>query len=231
MTLEPNDGTRPSRLTFGRRAVGEIAGAIPEDVAAELARAADRVAPFDASAIRQRAAGIGAVPQPANNWRWFTGAAVAAAAAGVAFLVQQPADRPYVGVRGGNQLALYQLAGAQLAPWDGEPLAEGDIVGVRVKPGESDAVVVLSVDGAGVVTVFWPEDGAEPETVATGGWTELPGTIVLDGAPGPEVFVAVFDQVPSEAEAAAARAWRESGSAGVRSWGEDVGDAIVVERR
>jgi hypothetical protein len=228
MEFRPNEGDRLSKLAIARRAVGEVAGDVPPEAAAELADAARKVRPFDAAAIRARAQ-VAPAP-PANNTRWYAGlAAVAAAFLGV-FLVATP-DAPVIGVRGGQRLALYTLDGDRLAAWDGGALHAGDVVGVRVRPGDSEGVVVLSVDGTGTATVFWPAPGAGMETVPSGGWTELPGTVTLDGAPGPEVFVAVFDLPADEVEDAAAAAWKQGGAEGVRTWGDAAGDAIVVDRR
>lgn len=242
MMLEPNEGTRPSRLETGRRAAGEIAGDIADTDRLAIEDARSCVAPLDVDALRARAAGR---PPAAttNRWlRWVAPLALAAVALVVAVATLAPTDPAvdpsYIGVRGGDRLRLLTLGpGAVLQPWGGAALGEGDVVGVAVRPLDARGVVVLSVDGTGAVTTFWPEAGDVPEPLpapTADGLAALPGTVVLDGAPGPEVFVAVFDRAPAAVAGEARRAWEAGGADGVRKWADgmgDAGDAIVVERR
>ncbi len=242
MMLEPNEGTRPSRLETGRRAAGEIPGEIPVADRFAIEGARERVSPLDIEALRARAADR-PVPANSNRWlRWLAPLAVAAVALVVAATAVTPpdpgVDPAYIGVRGGDRLRLLTLGEDRvLQPWGGDALGEGDVVGVVVRPLDARGVVVLSVDGAGVVTTFWPEAGDAPEPLPPAGddgVAALPGTVVLDGAPGPEVFVAVFDRDPSDVAAAAGRAFSAGGPLGVRRWADglgEAGDAIVVERR
>lgn len=60
--------------------------------------------------------------------------------------------------------------------------------------------LVASVDGVGAVSVYFPF-GADRSGVVEGGpRVELPGSVVLDAAPGPERVFAVFSETPFSAE-------------------------------
>ena len=61
----------------------------------------------------------------------------------------------------------------------------------------------------------------------------LPGSLTLDGAQGPEVFLAVFAHSPSEAKDAASRTWQSGGHEALTEWAgtTDHVEAVVVERR
>ncbi len=82
------------------------------------------------------------------------------------------------------------------------------------------------------MSVFWPGPTDEgPEQITGDGLVALPGSIVLDDAPGPEIFLAVFDLSPTEARRLVEHAWRSGGSSGVMDLAHrrDV-DALTVER-
>ena len=56
---------------------------------------------------------------------------------------------------------------------------------------------------------------------------------MLDGAPGPEIFVAAFDTDVAAARAALTDTWSNGGASAVLAWAdgrEDV-DAVAVERK
>lgn len=257
-TLTPNEGDRPSRLVLDRYATGELVGAERERVEAWLAdhpegrafvaegeAARGRVRPFDADAIRRSALQVlpeaPGIPTPANRhfpWRVVIGfaAAVAALVLLVPRLVVTPVDDPEssgIRFRGGEVLTVHVLQGESLVPWDGRALGEGDTVGFRVTPGDHDRVALLSVDGAGTVTVFYPVPGESPVALPSGvADVPLPLTVTLDAAPGPEVFVAAFGADAEAARAALSAAWRSGGAAGVADWAKaHDADAVVVEKR
>ncbi|MEZ4319529.1 MAG: hypothetical protein R3F61_18580 [Myxococcota bacterium] len=241
----PNDGQRPSHLQLDRYATGELTPAEAAEVERALEHdaearahleavqgAADSVAPFDLGALTARAAslddGAHVTPAPANDNRGFLALGGLLLMAAVALLVAWPllsgqptsgaVDPTYVGVRGGGALEVYHLQASGLARYDKRALGEGDVVGFKVDPASHGGVVLLSVDGSGQISVHWPASGDAPEPVSGSGMVALPGSVILDGAPGPELFVAVFDTSVAEARASAERAWQAGGAVGVRDW-------------
>lgn len=236
-----NDGHRPSLLAADLHLSGEL---VSDDVAtwlsetpegqahAEAVRTAkERLGPPDIAALRERAA-TGA-PKPANNHRYFAVALALAAALLLALaptLLSSPTtiDPTYVGVRG-QALTIHHLQDGSLRPYDDRELAEGDVLGFQVDPGLHSGVVLLSVDGDGVVSVYYPEHGDTPEKLSGPG--PLPGSVVLDGAPGPEVFVALFDLDVPAARDGATEAWQAGGVEGLVDWADTQEADVQVVRR
>jgi hypothetical protein len=189
----------------------------------------------------------GPLPQdpPAANspFRWLMMAVpgVMLAAAAALFVVPAittpddplPAD-PGVRIKGDASLSVHTLDGGDLHPYQGQALAQGDVVGFQVNGQGRKGVVLLSVDGEGSVSVFWPTKGDEPEKLAgDAGSVPLPGSVTLDAAKGPEVFVAVFDRPVSWAKEQVSTAYAAGGASGVQEWarGEPDADAVAVEKR
>lgn len=254
--IAPNDGQRPSRLQLDRLATGELD---PDEARALQARldgearahlaaveaARSGVPPLDLGALRARAASLPPeAPAPANDARGFARFApvlllLAAALLGLLVLPRLlPASAPEgadtIGFRSGDALQVFQLQGRHLYPYaPGTPVGEGDLLGFEVNATGRRGVVLLSVDGAGTVSVFWPAEGESPEPLSGEGLVRLPDAIVLDDAPGPEVFVAVFDRPVSAARSELLRAWSDGGAAAVRAWADRAAgvDAVEVTRR
>jgi len=248
-----NEGSRPSRLTLDRYATGELSAAEQEAVrthldtdpgsrahleAIEAARA--RVAPLDIDALRRRATQLAtappALPAPANRaYRtWFTPVLLVAAALLVALVsTLGPTPDPHTTVRSADALRVYQLQGNQLHPYAGDVLGHGDVIGFKVNAAGHQSVVILSVDGAGTISVFYPDAQGAPVPLRGDGMVALPGSVVLDAAPGPEVFFAVFDTPVEQARADAARAWQSGGTEGLRDWiaRESQVDGVAIERK
>lgn len=251
--LRENPGDRPSHLTLGRFHTGELSGGPAEQVRDwleehpectfldELEEARHRVRPLDATALRTRAASSVEQPPPArraaNTSRWLL--PLLAIAATLLGLLSLPATQPLsppevVQFRGGATLEAFQLRGEVLVPYEGAALGEGDVVGFRVVPGRHSTVVLLSVEVDGSITVFYPDAGVDALPVASGGHpVALPGSVTLDGAPDPELFVAVFDASVDRALAEIKTAWDSDGLEGVRAWAESSpsADAVTVVRR
>jgi hypothetical protein len=214
-----------------------LRAAIADDPAAAafldgLERARAAAPPFDAAAIRGRVA-----PKRRSTWApLLMLAAAAALTAGLSSALVGAADpmtdAPSIRARGATPgLTLSRAVDGRLVPWDGAPLGEGDVLGATVFTPEAAGVVLMSIDGDGAVSVYFGASG-DPEPITAGEPVHLPGTIVLDGAPGPEVFVAVFDVPADPVHRGIKAAWREGGAPAVVRWAERVGaSSVVVERR
>ena len=251
--MSPNDGQRPSRLELDRYATGELSAQERADLEArlddrarahldaiELAAAARRPAP-DWSELRRRAAEApadAAAPPPANDtrgfarWRPLIAVAVAAVALLIAapVLLQGPERGTGITIKAPEALSLYQREGEVLEPYEpGTALGEGDTIGFKVTHQGHRSVVVMSVDGNGTVSVFYPESGEAPEPLPKEGKIALPGSVILDGAPGPEVFVAVFDTPVPAAREALQRTYQAGGHAGVTDWARSAEGVVAVE--
>lgn len=251
MTLQPNPGDRPSRLRLARYHTGELTGADKAEVEAwlsdhpegqafldELEAARAGVPGLDLSAVRRRAAQVAdqapAIPEPANRaFPWRVLIPLLAAALALLFVLpgllsqDRTLDDPDgIRFRGDEALMMYESGPAGLVPWSGDAMGAGDTLGFRVNSTGHAAAALLSVDGNGTVTVFW--DGA----VEDGSDVALPLTVTLDGAPGPEVFVVVFDRDAAQAEAELRATWQAGGHQAVVEWARiEAADAVVVERR
>jgi hypothetical protein len=167
---------------------------------------------------------------------WVLAPALALAAVMGLVVLPQVLGTPEIGLKGAGDLEVYELAGGVLNPYAGGALGAGDTVGFQVTLGSGgEGLVLLSIDGRGEVQVFRPERGEDPEVLprGAGGAIAVPGTVILDGAPGPEVFVVVFDRPVSEAREAVEVAYRRGGTDGVLAWaGSEPGvDAVAVEKR
>jgi hypothetical protein len=79
---------------------------------------------------------------------------------------------------------------------DGMDLHPGDEVRFVVDSPRLQFLLLASVDGAGRVNVYFPYDGSQSGVIAIGKPTELPGSIVLDSAPGPERVFALYSNRP-----------------------------------
>lgn len=179
-------------------------------------------------------------PGAANGPWWF--AVPLGLAAAVALLVgvgQLTATDPATDVgggvvfRAGDRLAAFVVHGDARVGYDGRPLGAGDVLAFQLVPGKATGAVLLSIDATGAVTVFEPTAGDAPAPIAPSDVpVALPATIVLDGAPGPEVFVAGFDQPVPFVRDGAAAAWRSGGAPAVAQWAETIGgDSVVVNRK
>lgn len=254
MDLNVNDGTRLSKLQLGRYAAGELTDAESAEVEArlddadrawlaEVQDAKDSLLSFDPGSLRARASSQTAEaplhPQAANTTVWFGLVALLAALVLGFLLVGSPTDPAeidpnYIGARGAvDAIQVHVWTDGALHPWEGEAVGEGDRLGFQVDATGRNGVVLLSVDGNGQVSVFWPESGNAPEPLDGDGLVKLPGSLTLDGAPGPEVFLAVFDHTATEAVDNARRLYQSGGPEALTEWAEraDHVEAVVLERR
>ena len=234
MTFEINDGRRPSHFELARRATGESAGEVPDDFKAALESAKARVRPFDWDVLSKHAARIEEEPVAARArprpWLWTLVPTLIAAMALVVLAPTSVQNRDRI--KGGAFLipsvSYHVMRGEEVFAQDALPtLREGDRVLFTVDPAGHDAMVLLSVDGAGHWTTYYPTTGSSPAPVAPRP-QELPESIQLDDAPGPEVFVAFFGvSSGEEARAMAEAAYRDGGADGLQDLARERDDVEV----
>ena len=202
------------------------------------------VRPLDVAAIRARAAALPdadehdvyglfgprqpeaqvvqeppSMPVPANRWRWIGPLVGVLAAAVVLFAALPRAETVGHQFKNGEALVLLLAKDGALHPYvPTQAVGEGDVMGVQVGAGRYESVVVMSVDGTGAVSLFFPEAGPDPLPLDGEGLITLEGTVVLDDAPGPELFVAVYDTPVHEALDRVREAFANRGHEGLMAW-------------
>jgi hypothetical protein len=190
-------------------------GRDPDETVAALARSnAEIVAAVPAAtvaaAVARRAAGTRAGRGAPRGWMF--GAAIAAAGAlGAALLLARPAPAPggagapeQIGIKGtpagpGGRLFVYRHhpdGDERLA--DGARAGRGDLLQLAYRAGGGFGLL-LSIDGAGRVTLHWP-DAPAGATLAgrlrAAAEERLPSAYELDDAPGFERFFLVTADQP-----------------------------------
>ncbi|MBX2801438.1 MAG: hypothetical protein KTR31_27425 [Myxococcales bacterium] len=134
--------------------------------------------------------------------------------------------------RTGDALTLHQAANGLLQPEPyrtGSPLLPGDVLGFRVNATDRLGVVLLSVDGSGRVSVFYPASGNAPLPLSGEGFVPIGGTVRLDATAGREVFVARFDTDVSESIEEVERTFSAGGYDALIRWAEETSGADAVE--
>ncbi len=117
-----------------------------------------------------------------------------AVAASVALVVRPPADGTRT--KGGARLGLVIARGdAMEIAGAGDRVHPGDTVSFLVTSAQPTYVAVLSRDGAGRPSVYFPA-GPRAERVAAGRDVQLPRATVLDDTLGREQLYAVFCEAP-----------------------------------
>jgi len=233
MTFDVNDGKRPSHFELARRATGETTGEVPDEFRSALESAKARVRPFDWEVLSKHAARIDEEPVAARSrprpWLWALFPTLVAA---MAILVLVPTQQSGTRTKGGAFLipsvSYHVMRGEEVFAQDALPsLREGDRVLFTVDPAGHEAMVLLSVDGTGHWTTYYPSTGSTPARVAPRP-QELPESIQLDAAPGPEVFVAFFGVTTvEEAMKMAEAAYRNGGVPGLQDLARERDDIEV----
>lgn len=205
MTPRINDGSRPSRLALGKDRVGEQAlPASQRELPSSRAWAADVEAgqppALDIARLREIAdrGERQTVPSASGmllfrRWIPLAGVAFAAAAAFAIFVGPPQIDGPNR-VKGEAELSFMLLREGQPTPGNpDQTVRAGDMIQFTYRSW-SDQLVLVGVDGRGGVVAYFPDEGDSPVRVIPGERHVLDGSILLDDAPGPELFVAYFGE-------------------------------------
>lgn len=142
-------------------------------------------------------------PARGRGWRpWVVlvpAGVVAAAVAGVLALrpPAPPTAEPAVSFKGALAVRVVARRGAtQLTVRSGELLAAGDALRFVITAPAPGYLSVFSLDGRGAISPFCPDSDPaadfRPLRLERAGQHELPGSVVLAAAPGPERLFVVF---------------------------------------
>ncbi len=102
-------------------------------------------------------------------------------------------------IKGGMSFQVFARRGTEVFPVrDLTRLASGDQVRFVVGSGGPAFLIVASIDGAGNATIYYPYNGEQSGPVGAEPG-ELPASIELDSAPGPERVFALVSSTPIEA--------------------------------
>ncbi len=93
------------------------------------------------------------------------------------------------------------------------PVRAGDALRFAYEAPESGHLLVLELDGRGMASVFHPFGGGASVPLPAGQREFLPGSVVLDDAPGPEWIFAVFSPRPLDAAPLLAQLREQAGRA------------------
>ena len=205
--------THLSSLTIDALAAGHLTGTEATRARAHVetcARCSTDVAAAEAACARFTREvlprTIGNLRPRAPWWRRFgPGLLVPALAAAVVliWMVRRPDTLPIddddIRLKGSLTFQVFANRGGEVIPVrDGIRLAAGDRIRFVVGAEGAAYLLVASVDGAGKATVYYPYGGARSGPVGRQP-SELPGSIVLDAAPGPERVFALVSIDPLEA--------------------------------
>jgi len=181
-------------------------------------------APAVAAEVRRRAQGNA-------RWAWLVGTPVAIAGlAAVVLTVVFPGPLPTpvvdsqlesTTIKGdesvGPRLIVYRHdAGGARKLADGAQAARGDLLQLAFAGRPGGYFALLSLDGAGKVTVHWPEGGGRAPAVRDAGEIRLPSAYELDDAPAFERFFLVRSDAPFDVGPIAAAARGLAHRSGVR---------------
>ncbi len=208
-----------SDLTFDEWRAGELESSELERVEAHLvnceacrqrhdrlrADAEDFLARYPALEARFSRPGAASVPYPkqrARRWAWASGTVIAAAAA--LFLVVGRAgsgapDRQ-TRTKGGSRIGFFVSSGGSVRPGtDGQVVRPGDRLRFTVTTPRPLHVAILSLDGAGAASVYYPT-GAKSRHVGVVREQAVESSVELDATLGDERVWGVFCDAPFDVE-------------------------------
>ncbi len=213
--LPPADAERVRRAASEDPAVAARLTALEASNAAILAAHPPAEVARLVEGRRRIEAAARATGRPRRGTLLLLAPALAAAAAVVLVVTrhEQPLEdgRPPVvaqapGVKGDASLFVHRHMGAVTEELQNGALArQGDILQLGYNPAGKPYGVIVSIDGAGSVTLHFPEDSAG-STALGKGKTVLPHAYELDAAPAFERFVFLSSEHPIAVPAVLARA-------------------------
>ena len=106
-----------------------------------------------------------------------------------------------LGIKGGGDLLTYVRRGtkvSRLAP--GGVVAAGDALRFVVETGDHRYLFIAGVDGGGRAHAYYPYGQWQSVPVAPHARFEVPGSLVLDNAPGPERIFAMVSSRPLDGD-------------------------------
>jgi hypothetical protein len=145
-----------------------------------------------------------------QHWRWMAVASSLAVAASL-LLVMVPdrhpedvggivrpssSDKNATRIKGGKRLLFHVLRGGEVTPGQsGQTVRPGDALRFSVSTMERAYVTVLSVDGAGVVSIYHPQ-GQKNDLIEPGSLRTLSTAVKLDATLGKELLYGIFCSTP-----------------------------------
>lgn len=165
---------------------------------ADLANAEAAMAHFERSVLPRT---LSAIAQRRRRWWWIVPSVLAPALAALALVwwirTPAPADDP-VRIKGDLTFQVFANRHGEVIPVrDGTHLEAGDSIRFVVGA-QAPYVMIASIDGAGHPSIYYPYEGERSGT-ATPSPSELPGSIILDAAGGPERVFALASATPLDA--------------------------------
>ncbi|WP_375767785.1 DUF4384 domain-containing protein [Archangium gephyra] len=142
-----------------------------------------------------------AASQPRRGLRWLL-PVLGACVPLLALLVLVPRLTPEDGVHlkgGAFRVVVSREGGAPELLGPDAQVRPGDALRFAYESPEAGHLLVLELDGRGAASVFYPYGSATSAPLPAAQRDFLPGSVVLDDAPGPEWLVAVFSLRPLEA--------------------------------
>jgi len=133
----------------------------------------------------------------ARRWPWLAVPGLALAAVLALLLLPPRPDRPpELAIKGDASWQVFANRDGRTFPVrDGSELAAGDRIRFVVYPARARYLLVVSIDGRGAAMIYYPY-GGERSAAVEGDRVELPGSIELDAAPGPERIYALLSDTP-----------------------------------
>ena len=126
--------------------------------------------------------------------------APAMAVALAVFLVSRPPESGLLLKGGAGSFQVHSRGDGSSAPVrleSGAMVKAGEVLEFEFAAKRPGHLAIIEIDGAGKATVFSPFGGHSSRPVSPG-MARLPGTVVLDAAPGPLRLVAIFSPEPFE---------------------------------
>jgi hypothetical protein len=151
--------------------------------------------------LRQLAARDAEAAGPRGLRRLFPALALAVPLAVAVAVLPRLVDSPGISMKGdGFRVAVARAAGGapELVAADAV-VHPGDALRFSYEADRDGHLLVLDLDGRGDASVLHPFGAATSAPLAAGQRDFLPGSVVLDDAPGPEVLVAVLSPRPLDA--------------------------------